>query len=191
MGYNFEQQRFTPENHQLFEVQVFPMVEEMQPGEVRFVASDCLVVDRQRQLWISRYASTWSEDDIIEKMEDYLLDEADDPTYVRLIRVNEGLIADYSHDNIRDWATADAPFVREDLGLLEGEPQAYLPIIHAIFNEEELGMLDKSLADNNISLERTHNKALVELASVRADSRVDDEDERDSEDEEPDADQPA
>jgi hypothetical protein len=167
MSFNFEQQRFTPESHQLFEPQVSPAVDEMQPGEVRFVYSEQLILGFDRSVWVARYGSTWSDEEMVDMIEDVFRDEEESIGYVRLIMVNEGLIADYSHEDQRDWSSPERRFSKEYGRLIESNPDDYLPVIYMVFNEDELSLLEGVLADNNIDLDDTSVKVLAELAAVR------------------------
>jgi hypothetical protein len=179
MGYDYERNQFTPDTHEMLEAQLMPLAEEMEPGDVCFVEENDIIIDdsSSKAMWIDRYARILTEEDVSDGLLDACMNEEDLPLYVRLIRVNQGLVADYSHLDQRVWAGAENRFARLDAPRVRRHPEDFLPIIYAVFNESELEVIAPALADNNIDLTETNLNDMVTITIGVANEIYEEEDE--------------
>jgi hypothetical protein len=147
MGFDPENKRFTPSNHEMLPIQVAQLVGELTPGDVCFVANEEIWADRTpgRKTWINAYAFAYTDSQVIE------LGETDASIYARVMCVNEGLIVDFSHIDKYAWGEICQKMPRnawpteEDLARQRLKP---LPVIHMMFNRQELELTEAILANS-------------------------------------------
>lgn len=145
MGFNYEIGKFTPEPHNMLPAQVSRLVSDLEPGDSAIVAEEAVWVDRtpERETWIDGNEDALTDDQVI------ALGNPDPRDYSRIHRVKHGLVLDNSHLELRSWDHTNGLYLRRDYQ----EDEVYLmPIIHCVFNSDELGLIKRALRKNGIKL---------------------------------------
>jgi hypothetical protein len=138
MGFNPETQRFSRSNFSMHACQVPELIHEMKAPSVRFVNPELIWVDRtpEKDMWIDGRGETRTDTEVL------ILGEKDPELYARIFKIRSGIIADFSHWNIKRWDIFSR-FSRTEM--LDEECDVFnktnLPIIHAVFNPEELELI--------------------------------------------------
>ncbi len=145
MGFNYELGKFTPEPHNMLPVQVSRLVSDLEPGDSAIVAEEAVWVDRtsERETWIDGNEDALTDNQVI------ALGNPEPRDYSRIHRVKRGLVLDNSHLELRSWDHTHGLYLRRDYE----EDEVYLmPIIHCVFNSDELGLIKRALKKNGIKL---------------------------------------
>jgi len=160
MGYNYEQPNFTSEPFELLPQQITPSVGELQPQSIYYIRADDVtiveVIDEVGETkfvpYVYRHANLLESDDVVDEMVD-CFDEEDIVEYVRIAGLNDGILLDSSHTNQKTWESGHDRFTREMTTDYYNDPDNYLPVIHWVFNYDELEVIDPALQANNIWLD--------------------------------------
>lgn len=148
MGLDYEKDRFTSEPHIMLPIQVARLAFELEPGDSTVVRNDAVWVDRtyNRDIWIDGYTEALSDDQVISN------GESDPYMYARLHCVRKGLVLNNSHLELRSWSWDKGIYLRRELH--DDRDVLPMPIIHCIFNGDELDLARRALKKNGIKLNK-------------------------------------
>lgn len=146
MGFDYEKGEFTSESYAMLPAQVARLVFELDPGDSAIVRTDSVWVDNSydKETWINGYAEALCDNQVIAN------GESDPEIYARLHCVKNGLVLDNSHLNQRFWGWDNNLYHRQDQD--ENSKVFPLPVIHCIFNSDELEIVRPALIKNGIEL---------------------------------------
>jgi hypothetical protein len=148
MGFDYERGKFTAEPHSMLPVQVARLVFELEPGDSAVVRDESVWVDRSpdRSIFIDGNTDALTDNQVI------AIGNSNPEDYSRVHRVKKGIVLDRSHLNIRGWNWTNGIYIRR--AFVE-DPEVFpMPIIHPVFNEDELEIIKPALKKCGIKLKK-------------------------------------